>query len=137
MLYVLTKSALVLLLAALLCPMPSATSVQGAPVAQMGIGIAKFYAPGVFRRVASHRNIAARQDVDGYAAVPSCGRIGQLVRASLNGGPFETYHILDCSAPRDLPAHLREGLVIEVDYGSAVRNGFARQGHAQAVVYYP
>jgi hypothetical protein len=138
MLNVLTKPALSLLLSALIFALVSAASVQGAPVsAAARTGIAKFYSPGVFREVAAHRKMAMRHDVDGYASVPSCGWIGQLVRARLNGGPVETYHVLDCSSPGDLPAHLRAGLVIEVDYRSAVRNGFAREGHAQAVVYYP
>jgi hypothetical protein len=131
MLTVLTKPVLAVLLSAFL----SGPQIPTAAVSQKGI--AKYYSLGVFKVVAARRNIAMRQDVHGYAAVPNCGRIGQVVRARLNGGPIELYHILDCSSPEDLPSHLREGLVIEVDYQSARRNGFAREGHTQAVVFYP
>lgn len=101
------------------------------------VGIAKYYSLGLFSRVAANRRMALRQDVDGYAAVPDCSRIGQVVRASINGHAVERYHVLDCSAPRDLPRHRRDGLVIEVDYASALRNGFVGLGRAPAVVYYP
>jgi hypothetical protein len=78
-----------------------------------------------------------REDVDGYAAVIDCSQIGNVVKARINGGRLETFQVLDCSAPRDRARHQRIGLVIEVDYDSAVRNGFARRGRAPAQVYYP
>ncbi len=95
------------------------------------------YAPGVFAQVAANRGMRLRTDVDGYAAVLSCSHIGEIVKAQINGGPIERYQVLDCSAPQHRAAHIRQGLVIEVDYQSAVRNGFARLGRAPAVVYYP
>ncbi|MFL5735695.1 MAG: hypothetical protein ACJ78Q_21260 [Chloroflexia bacterium] len=131
MLTVLTKP----ILAVLLSSYVASTDAPAASTSQSGI--AKFYSQGVFQQVAARRNIPMRRDVHGYAAVPNCARIGQVVWARLNGGPIERYHILDCSSPKDLPNHRREGLVIEVDFESARRNGFTREGHTQAVVYYP
>ncbi len=78
-----------------------------------------------------------RDDVDGYAAVLSCSRIGQIVKASINNGPLERFQVLDCAAPEDRAAHLAHGLVIEVDYQSALRNDFVDDGRAPARVYYP
>jgi hypothetical protein len=101
-------------------------------------GWAKHYSPGVMERVRTvraHQGVRIRTDVAGYAAAPDCAQIGRVVVASINGGPLERYQVLDCSHPRDRARHVREGLVIEVDYRSAVRNGFARQGKARAVVY--
>ena len=60
-----------------------------------------------------------------------------MVRARLNGRRMERFQVLDCSHPRDVQRHIRDGLVIEVDYESAKRNGFAGLGYAPAVVYYP
>jgi hypothetical protein len=130
MLSIVARSTLAVLLAATL-------SVQFEPAASAQQGYAKYYSQGIFNTVAARRNMRMRQDVQGYAAVPDCSRIGQVVRASINGSAVERYHILDCSAPRDLARHRREGLVIEVDYQSAVRHGFVRTGRARATVFYP
>jgi hypothetical protein len=100
-------------------------------------GTAYFYSPGMFNVVARNRGIKLRDDVDGYAAVPDCQHIGSVVRARINNRSMERYQVLDCSAPRDRARHLRQGLVIEVDYQSAVRNNFARKGRAPASVFYP
>jgi hypothetical protein len=100
-------------------------------------GHAVYYSPGVFKTVARNRGMKLREDVDGYAAVIDCSQIGNVVKARINGGRLETFQVLDCSAPRDRARHQRIGLVIEVDYDSAVRNGFARRGRAPAQVYYP
>jgi hypothetical protein len=109
-----------------------ASAVQGARS-----GHAVYYSPGVFKTVARNRGMKLREDVDGYAAVIDCSQIGNVVKARINGGRLETFQVLDCSAPRDRARHQRIGLVIEVDYDSAVRNGFARRGRAPAQVYYP
>jgi hypothetical protein len=69
--------------------------------------------------------------------VIDCSLIGRVIKARLNGGRVETFQVLDCSAPRDRARHKRIGLVIEVDYQSAVRNRFAHKGRAPAQVYYP
>ena len=126
------------LAAALLALAGGSPATSEASVAQ-GVrnGHAVYYAPGVFNVVARNRGMAMRQDVDGYAAVIDCGQIGRIIKARLNGRKLETYQVLDCSAPRDRARHQRIGLVIEVDYQSAVRNGFVRLGRAPAQVYYP
>lgn len=100
-------------------------------------GHAVYYSPGVFNMVARNRGMRMRTDVHGYAAVIDCGMIGRVIKARINGGKLETFQVLDCSAPRDRARHQRIGLVIEVDYDSAVRNGFVRRGRAPAQVYYP
>ena len=100
-------------------------------------GHAVYYSPGVFKIVARNRGMKLRTDVDGYAAVIDCSQIGRLIKARINGGKLETFQVLDCSAPRDRARHQRTGLVIEVDYDTAVRNRFAHRGRAPAQVYYP
>ena len=49
-------------------------------------------------------------------------------------GPWRTYQILDCSSRRDVGYHRAIGLILEVDYNSAVATGFLYQGHAQVEV---
>ncbi len=100
-------------------------------------GIAKYYSPGLFRLVAANRGIPMRRDVAGYASVPDCGLIGHAVQAAVNGHAWESYEVLDCSAPQDRPRHLAEGLVIEIDYRSAIRTGIAPNGHGPAEVLLP
>ena len=100
-------------------------------------GSSYFYSKGMFQIVARNRGMKLRSDVDGYASVPNCRYIGQVLQARINGHDLERYQVLDCPAPWDRARHIREGLVIEVDYQSAVRNEFSRRGHAPAEVYYP
>jgi hypothetical protein len=109
---------------------PRYVPVQG-PVS----GIAKYYSPGIMAEVARNRGMVLREDVDGYASVLSCGEIGKVVVASINGGKRERYQVLDCSHPRDIAMHRRQGLIIEVDYQSAARNGFVRRGSARATIW--
>jgi hypothetical protein len=99
-------------------------------------GIAKHYAPGVFARVAHNREMVMRTDVAGYAAVPNCGYLGTVIQARVNGGKWERYQVLDCSAPKDRARHIKSGLILEVDYASAKRNGFVSRGRAPATVVY-
>jgi len=98
-------------------------------------GIAAYYSPGVMARVARNRGMDLRDDVAGWAAVPNCSEVGRIVVASINGSRPERYQVLDCSHPRDKARHLRQGIVIEVDYQSAVRHGFTRRGYTKAVVW--
>jgi hypothetical protein len=98
-------------------------------------GIAAYYSPGTMARVARNRGIELRDDVDGYASLTSCSHIGKVITASISGSRPERYQVLDCSHPRDRARHLRQGIVIEVDYQSAVRHGFTRRGHAPATVW--
>jgi hypothetical protein len=97
-------------------------------------GIAKFYSPDVMEAVARSRGLARPGSVDGLASVPNCSRLGTVVVAAINGRTPERYLVVDCSHPRDRARHIRQGLVIEVDYRSAVRNRFCRQGSAPAVI---
>jgi hypothetical protein len=115
---------LVLLLSPLLVDM-----ADGAPVGRTPYTIAKFYSPGVFARVAKVRGLPVSERM---AAVTDCGRIGQYVTASINGH-VDTYLVADCSHPRDRARHIREGLVIEVNY-SAAKTYFPR-GEGQAPAY--
>jgi hypothetical protein len=85
-------------------------------------------------RVAAFRGLTRPPVADGFAAVTDCGQIGKMAFASINGGLVERYLIVDCAQDRDRDRQIREGLVIEVDYQSAIRNNFYRDGHAPAVV---
>jgi hypothetical protein len=110
-----------------------ARSAHAATTAQRGISA--YYSPGTMARVARNRGIALRHDVDGYASLTHCSHIGKIVTATINGSRPERYQVLDCSHPRDRARHLRQGIVIEVDYQSAVRHGFTRRGYAPATVW--
>jgi hypothetical protein len=127
------------LLSGLLLSTPSASYASGNEIStdSTSKGYAYFYSPGMFQTVARNRGIKLRSDVDGYAAVPNCSYIGRVLKAGINGHSTERYQIVDCSAPADRARHVRQGLVIEVDYQSAVRNNFSRRGRAPATVYYP
>jgi hypothetical protein len=132
----LARAALLLAAVSLACPACEAEATTLEATGRVWkAGHAKFYSPGVFRRVAGVRGMKLRTDVNGYAAVTDCRRIGQIVLAAINGRRVERYQVLDCSHPTDRARHIRQGLVIEVDFQSAVRNGFSRRGRAPAVVY--
>jgi hypothetical protein len=108
------------------------------PLSNVRTGTAKFYSPGVFERVLKVRGMSWPRGVSGLASTPYCANIGKRVRASINGGPWRTYLIADCSRHgADQKRHLRTGLVLEVDYRSAVREGFHKAGKAPAKVVYP
>src|SRR4051812_12756144 len=85
--------------------LPKATRPQ-----YIQVGIAKHYSPGLMERVAKNRGMISEPRM---AAVPDCWRIGQHVVAEVNGHRA-TYLIVDCSAPKDRPRHIRTGLIIEV-----------------------
>jgi hypothetical protein len=124
------KTILILaLLSSVIESAPSST-----PASSRQSGIAKYYSPGVMEAVARKRGLARTGSVQGMAAVPNCGHIGKVAVAAINGRSAERYLIVDCSSPRDRAKHVRQGLVIEVDYSSAVRNGFQRRGSAPATV---
>ncbi len=119
---------LILLLLAAFVPEAHASSTERH-------GIAVYYSPGVMERVAAYRGLTKPLIADGLAAVTDCAQIGKIAFASINGGLIERYLIVDCAQTRDRDRQIRAGLVIEVDYQSAVRNKFNRDGRAQAVVY--
>src|SRR5947208_12942997 len=114
-------SAAVGIAAAIAAPLISAaTTSYASETDSTSKGYAYFYSPGMFQTVARNRGIKLRTDVDGYASVPNCGYIGQVLKARINGHDVERYQVLDCSAPSDRARHIRQGLVIEIDYQSAV-----------------
>ena len=117
------------------------------PVQSHKAGIAKHYRPNLMEQVAKNRmnprhagyvpGFRMRYDVAGYASRPDCSTIGRVFWASVSGQQFRLYQQVDCSHPRDRQRHLSTGLIAELDYKSAVREGFARDGKAPAKVRYP
>jgi hypothetical protein len=89
-------------------------------------GYAVYYSAGVMERVARFRNIPVERRL---AANTDCWRIGMYVTARVNGY-VDTYRIVDCSHPRDRARHLRQGLVIEVNY--AARQAYFPRGAGRA-----
>jgi hypothetical protein len=100
-------------------------------VSRIHSGTAKHYSPGVMERVARVRGLPI---VEHMASVPDCSMIGSYVAARINGVTWR-YRVTDCSAPRDRARHIRQGLVIEIDYRSARALGMVRSGRASAVVW--
>ncbi len=99
------------------------------------VGIAKHYQIGTMQSVARYRGLyGTRTDTTGYASVPDCGRIGQVVSASFRNphtlawSGFQRLLVVDCSQDVDRPRHLAEGLLIEVGADTAQRYGFYWDG---------
>jgi hypothetical protein len=113
------------------------TAATPIPVEQ---GIAMHYYPGLFQTVARNQGFTMRKDVDGYASRQRCAELGRIVEARLRNpftgrwGPWLRYQVLDCSAPQDVAYHRDIGLILEVDYDSAARAGFAGAGRTQVEV---
>jgi hypothetical protein len=103
-------------------------------------GIVMHYYPGLFETVARNRGMYMRKDVDGYASRQNCGELGRVVEARVrnpyNGvwGPWRRYQILDCSARQDVGYHRQIGLILEIDYNSAVATGIAWRGRSEVDV---
>jgi hypothetical protein len=102
------------------------------------IGIAKHYSPGIVERV-YHTRIAQGLTSPGWkgalASSWNCSEIGSHEWASVNGRPFTEYLVVDCSRPgEDRARHIKEGLVIEVDYSSALKAGIVNDGRGPAIV---
>lgn len=97
-------------------------------------GIAKYYRPGLMERVARYRGIHRPWYVTGLASRPSCKTIGQVFSARINGH-YERLLQVDCAQYRDYWAQIRGGLVVEVDYVTARRDGFVWRGRAPAAVW--
>ena len=97
-------------------------SIPRQPIAS---GTAYHYRAGMFRTVAANRGMSLRGDVLGYASVPDCARIGDLVYARV-GDQQGWFQILDCSDPADV-AYQQDvlDLVIEVNYDVALAGGWA------------
>lgn len=122
------------------------TGTAPAPVLQpVQSGTVKHYRPGLMAEVARNRTDPAhrgyvpgfrlRTDVAGYVSRPSCSTIGRVWLASIEGGPVRRYQQVDCSQPRDRPRHLSTGLILEVDYTSAVREGIVGRGRGRVVIW--
>lgn len=97
-------------------------------------GIAKHYTPGLMLRVMHNRGMEWPSGVTGLASRVNCSTIGQIFSARINGH-YERLLQVDCSQYRDAPRHRKEGLIVEVDYSTAVRDGIARRGMGPAVVW--
>jgi hypothetical protein len=105
-------------------------------------GITKYYEPGAFAQVAANRGMTLAWDqVDGFASTQHCELVDVrrpwVVLARIQGGPVERFQIVDCSRPgRDVARHRAEGLVLEVDFATALRAlvhgrpALRRDGHA-------
>ena len=103
------------------------------------------YDPGIMEQVARNRTnpnhrgyvpgFRLRYDVDGYASRPSCKTLGQVWHASINGGPIRSYQQVDCAQTRDYKRQVRTGLLLEIDYRSAVATGIARSGRGRVVIW--
>ena len=127
-----TQALLIIKLAlALIGSVQHYTALQAHPM----VGIAKHYQIGTMQRVARYRGLyGTRTDTTGYASVPDCGRIGQVVSASFRNphslvwSGFERLLVVDCSQDVDRPRHLAEGLLVETDYATADHDGWAWDG---------
>ncbi len=76
---------------------------------------ALYYSPGMFAQVARLRGLPVSERM---ASVPDCSRLGQHVTAWINGH-IDTYLVADCSGPADRLRHVRQGLVIEVNWAAS------------------
>ena len=124
-------------IAAALALLTAALSAHGHAYARsvsVSYGIAKHYSPGLMNRVRVYRGLPWPAGVSGLASRVSCAGIGQVFSASINGH-YERLLQVDCSQYRDAPRHLREGLIVEVDYDTARRDGMLRTGRGSAVVW--
>jgi hypothetical protein len=122
-------------------------------------GTVKRYDPGVMDTVLANRTnpehwayvpglvvLPRPEVVAGYASRVDCHRIGSTFWLSVRGGPIRQHQQIDCSDPTqreqaygryesDADRHLREGLIAELDYESADREGFAYEGVATGTVW--
>lgn len=103
-------------------------------------GFLSQYAQGVMEPT-----IAARQEwgqlpldlsgFDGFIAVADCGLVGQTAYLSIEGGPWLTVGIADCSGHWHTTAWMREAKIIaEVGYRLAERFGFVGRGGVSAEI---
>lgn len=99
-------------------------------------GIAKHYSPGTMERVVQIRHLRVPPAATSIVSTPDCSLIGRSFWISVRGHREWAFQA-DCSAPRDRERHLREGLVVEVDYRTAVRDGIVYDGKGPATVWLP
>lgn len=116
----------------------ASTASGGAPLPPVKEGVAKHYSEGLMRQVLRVRQ---RQGLvpygvryEGLASTTECSNIGKRVTVSLRNprtGQWSaprTLLVVDCSAPRDRARHIRQGLVVEVDYATARATGWGWTG---------
>lgn len=107
-----------------------------ATTASAHVGIAKHYRPGLMEAVAQKRGVYGPR----YTSSVNCSDIGRTIYATLydpvlhRWTPYLPFVVADCSAPKDRARHIREGLVMEVDYQTAWANHFTSDGRTRAVV---
>lgn len=97
-------------------------------------GIAKHYSPGLMLRVMHNRGMEWPSGVTALVSRVDCSTIGQVWKMRINGH-YELGLQVDCSQYRDAPRHRREGLIVEVDYSTAKRDGITADGKGPAVVW--
>lgn len=136
--------ALLFAVALALAPHLSPRTAQATPTAKhpKGVSHAKLYRPGLMESVAAKRGIARSTYI---FSTPYCSQVGGWLTARINGivvsGP-----VADCSDPTveyqkycdcyesDKQRHIREKLVVEVNWNGAVKLGFSKHGHARATI---
>lgn len=102
-------------------------------------GVAKHYEPGLFAQVLRVRQrqglIPYGVKYDGLASSVNCADIGEYRYVSVRNpytrawSPLRRVLIADCSRPgADRARHIRQNLVIELDYKTAEWAGFAWDG---------
>ena len=89
------------------------------------------YPPGLFERVA---RVRVRQGyhlpkTEGFAAVPDCSRIGQVIWVQV-GQKRARVTVADCARPRDYK-RLKARNTVELDYRTAVRLGVVKHGRVR------
>lgn len=96
------------------------TDVHSSPAS--GWGTVVRYSPGVMEGVRDYRNrvgqIKTRWDVSGWASVPQCSKMGQLVYI-WQGGKRYSFQVVDCAETRDYNRQVRHGLWTEIDHEAA------------------
>ncbi len=107
------------------------------------VGHAVMYSPGVMERVYSVR---VRQGLvepgwaGGLISRPSCKTIGNIYAVSFRSpvtGQYSASRLMlqvDCAQNRDRARQIKEGLVAESDYLTALQTGWAHEGRTRARV---
>ena len=112
-------------------------------VACLQSGTALEYGPGTMQRV---YNVRVEQGLvragwqGSMAAAIECSEIGRIDYASFynpRAGEWSYYRpvlITDCSQYRDRAMHYARNILLEVDWNTAVQNGFSAFGHTRVRV---
>lgn len=89
------------------------------------VGVADSYGPGMMELVADNTGRYYGSEYVGAVALMLCSDVGSSVWLQRPGGDFEgPFYVMDCSRPVDLYGIIvYSGIVVEVDYNTAVRWG--------------